>query len=314
MKLERSENLSVEPSSIHYYGLAPNARFNVRLSLMALITLPLVLLLVGLLFGNRILMGVVAFVAMIAAPLCISLIRQLSSTRLGIDPSGVFLVGPLGRDEVHLPWKAIERLHLSPGQSGIVLREPLDNPVTLSLARANRVQFSDKPNADNVFGELAIQQRWVPFEAFSGWLEQGELLDEFRKFSPTLAANFEQAAPQLAASRKRRRRIYLACLWGVAIFFLIALIVFFISQIQFTSAGQSLTFTDVLAVLPSITFGLFILVMIPLLLYYAWVNSAAAIREFKNQDQGAALTCLGIAAVQAGFAIWIISSILLAKR
>ena len=289
-------------------------RFNVRLSLLALIALPLAFLLVGLLFGSRILAGASVFVAAIAVPLCISLIRQLKTTRFGIDPSGVFLVGPLGRNEVHLPWEAIERLHLSPGRNGIVLREPLDNPVMLSLARANRVQFSDKPNDDNVFGELATQQRWVPFEAFSGWLEHGKLLDEFREFSPILAENFEQVAPQMAAYRKRWRRIYKACLWGTASFFLIALIAFFISRIHLTSAGQKLTFTDVLAVLPSIAFGLFILVMIPLLLYYAWVNSVAAIREFKNQDQGAALTCLGIAAVQAGFAIWIISSILFAKR
>jgi len=305
--------LSVEPSTLKYFGLAPDARLGLRSALFGAILLPLVCFLIGWVLGNRILMGAGMLIATAMTPLCISFVRQLRSTRLGVGLNGLFLTGPLGREEVHLPWEAIERLHLTPHQHGIILREPLDNAVTKSLARASRIRFSSVESEENVFLDLASQQLWVPFEKFSGWLTRGKLIEELREFAPNLANDFDQVADQFAAQRKRRR-IWLAFLVGVPSFLLVAFAILVLSQVRISSGGQIFSMVDVLAIVPSILFGLFILVMIPLLAYYAWVNVAASIREFKDQDVSAALTCLGLAIVQAGFAIWIVSSIIFANR
>lgn len=305
--------MSVEPSSIVYYGMAPEARRKSLLAITCLIFVPSTCLLSGLLFGNRILMVIGGLLAFAAALLCYRLFRQLFSTRLAIGVDGIRVRGGLGREEHHLRWEMIERLHLDPRHRGLFLRNPLETPETKSLALANRVRFSNMPASESLFVEAVTQLRWIPFELFSGWLDRGTLLNSFRQFAPHLANDYDQAAPVLVAERKRRR-IVMLCIVGILLALLVAMGSLIVSRFSVDATGQPIPWVILLSKIPAIAFSLFILIMIPLLSYYALLNIYACLKSLWNRDFSESVTCLFLALIQGGFAFWLLISIIKAIK
>lgn len=296
-----------------YYGLSPSTRRRLQIALAIPILVVFLGLVFGLLTGNRILLVAAGLLTMLAMPVCIWLVRQLRQTRLGVGKEGLRLRGVLGREEVELLWDAIERLHVDSRHQVIVLREPFDHPVTKSMARAGQVRFSDAPPDAMMQSDLVAQQRWIPFESFAGWFERGKLLDEIRRYAPRLAEDYDRVAPEFSAVLKRRRKyLTIGCILAAVV--VVALLGLTIAILASVPAGKTISFGTLMLILAQATWSIVILLLVPMLGYFACTNFLSAFRDWKQQDKGAAFASLAMAAVQAGFAVWIASAILFGKR
>ncbi len=296
-----------------YYGLAPGVRRKVQLAVVVLIAVIFLGMLSGGLTGNRVLVVASGLIALVLTPFCIWLVRQLRRTRLGIGKDGVKLRGVLGTEELEFAWDAIERVHFDTQHQGLVLREPFDHPATKSMVRAGQVRFSNASNDAKIQADLVANQRWIPFESFSGWFERGPLLAEFRQYAPRLAEDYDRVAIEFSKTLKRRRTIFvLSCVLAIGL--VLALAGGTVAILVAVPAGKTISLGTLLLILAMTALNILILLLVPLLAYFAVTNLVAAWREWTQKDSGAALTCLVMAALQAGFAIWIASAILFGKR
>ncbi len=296
-----------------YYGLAPGVRRKVRLAIAVQITIIFLGLLSGGLTGNRVLLVASGLISLVLTPFCIWLVRQLRRTRLGVGKDGLKLRGVMGSEELDFAWDAIERVHLDAQHQGLVLREPFDHPTMKSMVRAGQVRFSNASTESKIQADLVANQRWIPFESFSGWFEQGQLLAKFRQYAPRLAEDYDRVATEFSKTLKRRRIIFVVgCVLVIVV--VLALMGVTVAILAAVPAGKSITLGTLLLILAMTTLNILILLLVPLLAYFAINNLIAAWREWTQKDSGAAMTCLVMAALQAGFAIWIASAILFGKR
>lgn len=275
-----------------------------------LTTVPVALLFLGVLLGSIVLFFSALLVGLMLAILSYILIRRQGWIRMGLGQDELVLRGVFGNEEIRLKWRSIERLQFDPRSQGLVLCEPLDHPATMNLANAKRVQFSDVDQAEKQKAELISQQRWIPFEQFSGWFAETEWLEKLRLLAPTLAADYDQVAVQLDTALKRKRMVFTI----VGLVAVVAIVGFTILIGILGSEELSHNLPALIAALPSIGMSILILLLIPTLIYFAIANVISSVYDLKVRDWNAAATCLFMAAIQAGFAAWIVSSILFAVR
>lgn len=194
------------------YRIAPPGRRRVLWGFFALAVFPVGLLLTGAITGEPTILGVAAVVALIMLPFCAYLIWYMRRQKLTLDAAGLEVTGALGRAPVRFAWDAIEALHLAPGREGLVLREPFDSPASRRLAGTAYISTGGVSIHDERQAEWIAQQRWIPFNAFAGWLQSGGLLADFRRFAPRLAEQAVAMEASVAQERRTARRTLIAVL------------------------------------------------------------------------------------------------------
>lgn len=292
--------------------MAPTACRRLQLAMIIPIILPCSLLLFGVLIQNSVLMIAAVLTGLVMAPLGWWLLCQLRRASLTIGPTGLALSRVLGNETVELDWLEIERLHIEEDHQGLVLKLPTDHPGTRNMARLARVRSREQP-IENSHADLIHQERWIPVEIFFEWFERGTLLEDFRRYAPKLAEEYEQASEVILSIRRRRRFFHRAVAVGIAFLFLILAMAVATS---FPVAEQNKVPLGglVLSRLPSMALSLLILLMVPLLGYYSVLNVVGGIRELRHREVRAGVTCFLMAAIQGGFALWIAMAVLFAKK
>jgi hypothetical protein len=92
------------------------------------------------------------------------------------------------------------------GREGLVLRESLNVKATQRLSNHAGIRFNGVSMYDPEQEQLIAEQRWVPINSFAGWLRQGKLLDDLRRFAPNLADEYVAALPEIQTQKKRNTR------------------------------------------------------------------------------------------------------------
>jgi hypothetical protein len=302
-----------ELSSMTYYGMAPGKRRKLQMAIAIMVALVFLGIASGILSGNRALLIGACTLSLAVCPLCIGLMRHLQYARLGVGENGLKVRGGFGSDELEIAWEAVERLHFDAHHQGIVMREPFDHPVTQGMIRGAQVRLQSASGAEKIQVELVANQRWIPFENFAGWFDGGSIVEEFRRFAPGLAEDYDRVSGEFSKVLERQRiALMVGC--SAAVVSLLALVVAILFSGIVDPTGHAITWGNFLQIVASVTLSILSLLLVPLLGYFAFSNLIAALGEWKQGDLGAAITCVFLSILQAGFAFWIVSSIVFTKR
>jgi hypothetical protein len=287
------------------YPIALNAAFKIKLALLAFAFIPIATAMIGISIASlSVMLGGLTF-AILAIPLWIYLIRRLRSQKLRLGKDGIRFVRVFGRKEIHIPWESIIKFHISPGNFGVVTDHPMDCPVSRQLARSNRMQLSKASERPDDPSVIMAQQRWVPFGSFVDWFWHGDLLTRLREFSPSLAQESEWQIGRYPEIRTGRGRWIMAFSVFAILFVAIFGTLWIIAQLL-SVPGQTVDpLTIIIGRLASLTFALFLVLLVPTLGYYAVLSGISASQSLKDHDTGEAFFSLILMMAQAGFAVWI---------
>jgi hypothetical protein len=287
------------------YSIAVNSAFKLKVALIAFAIIPITIAMIGISISSLLIILFGLLMAILEIPILVYLFRRLRVQKLQVSKNGLRFIRVFGRQDLDVPWHSIVKIHIGSDDVGVVTDGPIDNPVIRQLARSNRLQLAkakENPLAPTV---LMAQQRWIPFGTFVDWFWHGDLLRYIRDFAPGLAQECELQIGSHPEVRSGRGRWILA----LAVFASLSLAIFgslwVIAQLL-TVPGQTVNpLVIIVGRLASLSFGLFLIFLVPTLAYYAVLSGSSALQSLKEHDTGEAFTALVLMLAQAGFALWI---------
>ncbi len=286
-----------------------NAAFKLKIALVAFAIIPIAIAMIGVSISSLLIVLVGIVLGLLAIPIFIYLIRSLRIQKLRVSRDGLRFIRVFGRQDLEVPWQSIVKIHIGRGDFGVVTDKPIDINVTRQLARSNRMQLAKAAETPFAPSVLMAQQRWLPFGSFVDWFWHGDLLKYIREFSPGLAQECELQIGSHPEIRSGRGRWILALSVFATLALLLLGALWIIAQLL-TVPGQTVNpLVIIVSRLATLSFGLFLIFLVPTLAFYAFLSGMSALQSLKEHDTGEAFTSLVLMMAQAGFALWITVSL-----
>lgn len=221
--------------------------------------------------------------------------------RLKVCSDGLELRGIIGFAPFKVRWEQIERIRLLPGSEAFILNQAIQTRASKQWANWSGVSYRGAPMYDQEQRELINQARYVPFEAFAWWLENGSLLQTLKNHIPEKLENYSQQIIEAKELRSKNRRVLQIVFSGSAVVIILAIYAGlchpdWLDDPQVGSIAMRLI--DLLQAV--IALGLFL---------HALVNTIAAIQFVKKRSIGLAIFWLIAAVIQVLLSVSILASI-----
>jgi hypothetical protein len=296
-----------EAHPVSIFPIDKALRSRIDCGLACLIIFPLIVGLLGLSLGKPVVVIAGLLLALFLTPIGFWLWRSRHS-QLRVDDHGIHFERVLGSKPVFLPWQMLLRFQGTEKLIGLVLKEPLDNPILRQQANANRFALNQSSNQETV-ARLLAEQRWITLHSFGDRFLEDAWKESLERWAPHLVES-----SHATASRRRKPSRYRTILtWlsvGLALFGLLSgglwLVVYFVDPTLAEANGLALIGLRIGQLILALAIGFMVLS----LTYLAMTNFRDGFREARRQDYSSALTSVSMACLQAVFAGWIAWSIL----